>query len=170
MTQSFISYLSLGSNIGNKLENLQDAVNAIDKSIGKVIAISSIYETPAWGFKGDGFYNICLKIETSSQPNMLLEKVLELEKTLGRKRKETQGYQDRNIDIDIILFENKRISTINLVIPHPRSLERKFVLIPLHDIYNEDTFPFNHQSLLKNIEQCIDKSEIKRTIFTIKKP
>lgn len=170
MNQSFTSYLSLGSNIGDKLRNLQEAVDAIDKSIGKVAGISPIYETPAWGFEGDEFYNICLKIKTSSTPNELLEKVLELEKKLGRKRKETDEYQNRNIDIDIILFENDKVNTKNLVIPHPRTLERKFVLTPLSDIYDEIFHPINNHSLLENIKQCRDQSTIKKTIHHIKTP
>jgi 2-amino-4-hydroxy-6-hydroxymethyldihydropteridine diphosphokinase len=167
MSQNFTSYLSLGSNLGDKLENLQIAVNAIDQSIGKVIGISSIYETPSWGFNGDEFYNICLKTKTRYHPDELLEKVLELEKDLGRKRKGRQEYQNRNIDIDIILFGNQRISTKNLVIPHPRTLERKFVLIPLADIYDEISQPFNERSLRENIQDCNDESVIRKLTYQI---
>lgn len=170
MNQIFTSYLSLGSNLGDKLENLQDAVNAIDLNIGKVSQISNIYETPSWGFKGDTFYNLCLKTETTFQPNELLNKVLELEKTLGRKRKNIQEYQNRNIDIDIILYENTKVNNPDLVIPHPRSLERKFVLIPLADIYEEEPHPLNNFSLLENIAHCNDTSSIKKTKHSIDKP
>ncbi|MEI6865961.1 2-amino-4-hydroxy-6-hydroxymethyldihydropteridine diphosphokinase [Flavicella sp.] len=170
MNQTFTSYLSLGSNLGDKLENLKNAVNAIDINIGKIIQISNIYETPSWGFEGDVFYNLCLKTKTTLQPNELLSNILELEKTLGRKRKDTQEYQNRNIDIDIILYESIKITSQNLIIPHPRTLERKFVLIPLADIYDEDPYPFNNFSLLKNIEQCNDTGAIKKTIHSISKP
>lgn len=160
MSQFYTSYLSLGSNLSNKLENLEDAVQAIDNSIGAVRSISSIYETPSWGFEGEDFYNICIKIETSNNSTELLRKLLALESTLGRKQKTGSDYENRCIDIDIILYERETISSEFINLPHPRAIERKFVLIPLRDIYTEKHMPFNLESLETNIVQCIDKSSI----------
>jgi len=170
MNQNSTAYLSLGSNLDDRLKNLQDAVDSIHKSIAKVIDISPIYTTPAWGFSGAEFQNICIKINTSYAPSTLLDKVLQLEKKLGRQAKETTAYENRSIDIDIILFDNKNVQTEKLIIPHPRALERKFVLIPLKDIFNENYHPFNFQSLLINIENCKDKSNIEKLTTAIKQP
>lgn len=170
MNQLFTSYLSLGSNLNNKLENLQETVNQIDLSIGKVTNISKTYSTPAWGFSGNDFYNICIQIRTKLSSDNLLEKILLLEKQLGRKIKTTEGYQNRPIDIDIILFEKELITTENLIIPHPRALQRKFVLVPLLDIYHENYNPFNKVSLAENIKNCNDISEITETKNHIRIP
>jgi 2-amino-4-hydroxy-6-hydroxymethyldihydropteridine diphosphokinase len=170
MHHLFTSYLSLGSNLDNKLENLQRAVNAIHDTIGNVISISKIYSTPAWGFDGNEFYNICIKIGTILEPETLLKALLGIEKTLGRKEKLTTSYENRCIDIDIILYEQRIIQTKHLTIPHPRALDRKFVLSPLFDIYNEKFTPFNHLSLKENLSQCNDKSKITTIEKHIQKP
>lgn len=170
MNQNFTSYLSLGSNEGSRATNLQDAVNNIHSHIGNVLMISGIYKTPAWGFDGDDFYNICIKIKTKHNPQELLSKILALELELGRKRKDTIGYQNRNIDIDIILFENYKIETDALQIPHPRAIDRKFVLIPLQEIYKEAYLPFNNQNINENCLTCIDNNPIEKITETVYSP
>ena len=103
------TYLSLGTNQGNKLENLQNAINLIADKAGTILKISSVYKTASWGFDSDDFYNACLKITTQYSPEELIDILLNIETELGRKRKESVGYADRNIDIDILLFEEKII-------------------------------------------------------------
>ena len=170
MNQLFTSYLSLGSNLSDKFKNLQEATNQINSTIGKVVSISNVYSTPSWGFDGEDFNNICIKIKTSFAPELLLEHILQLEKTLGRKGKTKKGYEDRCIDIDIILYENSTIRTNSLTIPHPRALTRKFVLIPLFDIYDDNPTPFNTHSLKENIEKCKDNSVISTLNTTLLTP
>ena len=93
-----ITYLSLGTNQGNKLENLQNAINLIDDRVGGIQKISSIYKTPSWGFEGEDFFNICIKVSTYQQPETLINSLLEIENDLGRLRSNEEGYQNRNIE------------------------------------------------------------------------
>ena len=128
------TYLSLGTNQGDKLENLQNAIYLIDDSIGGVQKISAIYKSPSWGFEGNEFFNICIKVATDQLPATLLESLLSIEKELGRTRTNQTGYQNRNIDIDILLFEDEIIFSKTLTVPHSKMLERKFVMLPLAEI------------------------------------
>ncbi|MGI6226437.1 MAG: 2-amino-4-hydroxy-6-hydroxymethyldihydropteridine diphosphokinase [Peptococcales bacterium] len=128
------SYLSLGSNLGDKRQNLEEAIRMLKehKQI-KVIKISSFYETEPVGFKEqDWFLNIAVKIDTSLKPYELLEYCQEIEEKLQRKRIIRWG--PRSIDIDILLYENFTSQDEKLIIPHPRMLERAFVLEPLLEI------------------------------------
>ena len=129
-----ITYLSLGTNQGNKIDNLQNAINLIDDNIGGVQKISSIYKTPSWGFKGDPFYNLCIKVSTYQQPEILIKTLLDIENKLGRVRSSEKGYQNRNIDIDVLLFDNEIIFSKSFIVPHPKMLQRKFVMVPLAEI------------------------------------
>lgn len=127
-------YLSLGSNLGDKIKNLQSAINLIDTNIGDVLSISNVYQTKSEGFKGDDFFNCCICIVTNLSPNFLLDKILEIELIEGRIRSSSNGYESRLIDIDILLYEDRIINENNLSIPHPRMHLRKFVLYPLSEI------------------------------------
>jgi 2-amino-4-hydroxy-6-hydroxymethyldihydropteridine diphosphokinase len=128
------TYLSLGSNMGGKLENLQKAVDRISELIGQIKKVSSVYQSPSWGYLGEDFLNICIEVSTHLTPEMLLQKVLEIEKEMGRQRKEGSGYQDRTIDIDILLFDDEIMFYNDLKVPHPEMLKRRFVLVPLTEI------------------------------------
>ena len=127
-------YLSLGSNLGDKIKNLQSAINLIDTNIGDVLSISNVYQTKSEGFKGDDFFNCCICIVTNLSPNFLLVKILEIELIEGRIRSSSNGYESRLIDIDILLYEDRIINENNLSIPHPRMHLRNFVLYPLSEI------------------------------------
>ncbi|WP_155283732.1 2-amino-4-hydroxy-6-hydroxymethyldihydropteridine diphosphokinase [Capnocytophaga felis] len=161
-------YISLGSNIGERKSYLQSAVNTINQRIGKVIKISPIYETPAWGFTSSNFYNACLVAETSLSPEETLQKLLVIEKELGRIRNtNAKGYQPRCIDLDILFFDDKIIKTENLQIPHPQIENRKFVLFPLADIAPEKKHPIlkkNIQELLKNSPDVSEITKIDEKI------
>ena len=155
-----ITYLSLGTNQGDKLKNLQDAIDLIADEIGSVLSIASIYETSSWGFDGDNFYNTCIKVSTYLPPEELIEKLLVIEKELGRVRKENNQYADRLIDIDILLFDDEIIFSKNLIVPHPRMLERKFALTPLADIANTVIHPIEKKQIGNCLQNCTDDSEI----------
>ena len=134
-----IAYISLGTNLGNKQQNLRRAMNAIHQNIGKILAESSIYENEAVGFEGNIFFNQAIKVETALLPEQLLQKTQEIEKKLGRTHKTViengaQVYENRIIDIDILLYDDLQINTEILTIPHPRMLEREFVMKPLGEI------------------------------------
>lgn len=157
-----ITYLSLGTNQGEKLENLQNAINFIANEMGSVLKIASVYKTPALGFDGDAFYNTCVKIATHLPPEILILKILDIEKRLGRERNKQEGYANRSIDIDIILFDDEIIFTQDLIVPHPRMLSRKFVLVPLAEITQNTIHPIEKITIQKCLENCIDNSEIER--------
>lgn len=126
-------YLGLGTNLGNRHENLNQALSLINVKIGKVIKKSSIHETKAWGKTNQpDFLNMVIQIETDLIPHELLSCCISIENQLGRVRKEKWG--ERIIDIDILYYNNLKISEDNLTIPHPFIEERDFVLIPLKEL------------------------------------
>ncbi|WP_139956114.1 2-amino-4-hydroxy-6-hydroxymethyldihydropteridine diphosphokinase [Flavicella sediminum] len=157
------TYLSLGSNLSDKLQNLKNAVNAIEQEIGIVSKISSIYATPALGFEGNEFYNICIEVKTELNSSELLDKILAMEIELGRIRNARVGYQNRVIDIDVILFQNEVLVSKSLIIPHPRAIERNFVLYPLNEIAKDTVFPNTKNTIQQLLELCKDTSKIEKT-------
>lgn len=131
--------LSLGSNLGKKVDNLKDAVKELAK-ISEVIKESSIIETPPWGYtEQDSFLNQIIVVETELGPNELIEQILQIEELLGRKREFKWG--PRLIDIDIIYYDDLIIESQELQVPHPHLYEREFVLAPLNEIYNTKLDP-----------------------------
>ncbi|MGV3463945.1 MAG: 2-amino-4-hydroxy-6-hydroxymethyldihydropteridine diphosphokinase [Heyndrickxia sp.] len=125
------AYLSLGSNLGNREEFLEDALKAlVSYPEIDIIDASSIYETDPVGYSDQGnFLNMVVKVKTSFSAEQLLEVCLQTEKELGRIRKIRWG--PRTVDLDILLFNNENIKSEKLIIPHPRMHERAFVLVPL---------------------------------------
>ena len=134
-----ITYLSLGTNLGNKAQHLIEAKNVIQQNIGKILAESSIYETEAVGFVGNPFYNQVIKVETAFSPESLLLETQEIEEKMGRTQKtviqnELPIYTNRIIDIDILRYDDLQIDTEKLKIPHPKMQEREFVMKPLSEV------------------------------------
>ncbi len=164
------TYLSLGSNLGNKLENLQQAVDLIDERIGSVAKISSVYKTASWGFDSDDFYNICVQVSTGLNPENLLKAIHKIELSLGRKRASEKEYKARTIDIDILLFDNEIIFSKELIVPHKEMLTRKFVMIPLVEIAPNLTHPIEKQRLQVCLTNCVDKTDIENTYLKLKRP
>jgi 2-amino-4-hydroxy-6-hydroxymethyldihydropteridine diphosphokinase len=150
--------LSLGSNQGNRLENIQQCIQLIQLEIGTVFKVSKLYETPSWGFESDTFYNCAIAIHTHKSPLKLLSGILKLEKKLGRIRKEQLGYQSRTIDIDIISYENEIVQTDALEIPHPQMQNRLFVLLPINDLQLDFVHPIFEKTISVLIDECEDKS------------
>ncbi len=165
-----ITYLSLGTNQGNKLDNLQKAIDLIADKIGAVLKISSVYKTASWGFDSDHFYNICLKVTTYHPPEKLMEILLNIESDLGRERNTTTGYADRNIDIDILLFDDEIIFSKTLIVPHSKMLERKFVMVPLSEIAGSVLHPIEKQKISVCLQNCDDSSEISVISEKLKRP
>ena len=163
-------FLSLGCNQGNCFENLQNGIEQIADSIGKIVQVSSVYKTKSWGFKSDDFLNICIEVSTNLNPEMLWEQVLQIETLLGRNRTNSKEYQARTIDIDILLFDDEIIFSKDLIVPHSKMLTRNFVLIPLAEIAPH----FKHPILKNNIQvcqkNCLDKTEVIKTDFKLIKP
>lgn len=125
-------YLSLGSNIGDRARNLENAINRL-RDFGKVISVSSFYETEPVEFTAQPwFLNCAVALDTEKMPKQLLAAILDLEQEMGRRRIQNKG--PRSIDIDVLLFGNSVVDTPTLTIPHPALHERRFVLEPLAEI------------------------------------
>jgi deoxyguanosine kinase len=143
--------LSLGSNQGNRLKNIELCLELIHKEIGTIIKVSKLYETPSWGFDSEAFYNCALILHSSKSPEKVLEQALEVEKKLGRIRNVSGVYQSRIIDIDLIAFDSEIIDIDHLQIPHPLMQNRKFVLLPFQDL----NLNWLHPILKKTIPELI---------------
>ena len=127
-----LTYLSLGSNVGDLEANLNDAINRL-RALGEVVTVSSFYETePVELTSQPWFLNCVVKLDTEKMPKQLLTGILDVEREMGRRRAQLKG--PRNIDIDILLFGTSIVETKGLTIPHPALHERRFVLEPLAEI------------------------------------
>jgi deoxyguanosine kinase len=152
------AYISLGSNKGQKLENLQDAVLQIQKQVGILTDLSSIYETPSWGFEGPDFFNACIGIQTDFSPAKLLQKLLKIERKMGRLRTTDSGYSSRNIDLDLLFFEDQVIDNDDLILPHPRLELRNFILHPMCEIAPDFVHPRLGKDMTHLLNFCRDTS------------
>lgn len=164
------TYLSLGSNEGDKLQYLQRAIDNIAKNIGIVSKISSVYKTASWGFESEDFYNVCIEVRTNLNPENLLLEIHKTETNLGRLENSGSGYESRPIDIDILFFEQEIIFSKNLNVPHKDMLNRKFVLIPLAEIIPYFIHPIEKQQIIICLKNCSDSSEIEKITEYINRP
>ena len=135
-------YLSLGSNQGDRQARIEEALRRLDKALGRPYeALSSIIETPAWGFDGPPFLNCVVRYRTARRPETLLKICKRIERAMGRRgapEYDADGrriYRDRPIDIDILLYGDLSVDTPELTIPHPLMREREFVMRPLAEIF-----------------------------------
>jgi 2-amino-4-hydroxy-6-hydroxymethyldihydropteridine diphosphokinase len=153
-------FLGLGSNVGDRETYLKKAVEAISRfKSTRVCKLSSIYETEPWGRKNQGdFLNMVILIETTLSPETLLFKCLEIEKSLGRTIRSKWG--EREIDIDLLLFAKIQVHSNKLKIPHPRILERKFVLVPLSELNPNVIIPGSDITVKKALELCEDQGGV----------
>lgn len=129
-------YLGLGSNIGNRKRMIAQAIENINKQVGVVVRQSALYETKPWGFESpNDFINAAICCETELAPRALMRKLQSIEQQMGRVGKTIgEQYQDRVIDIDILLYDDIKVNEPDLKIPHPYMREREFVMIPLKEI------------------------------------
>tara|TARA_Y100000589_G_scaffold130917_1_gene124589 strand:+ start:1716 stop:2222 length:507 start_codon:yes stop_codon:yes gene_type:complete len=157
-------YLGLGTNLGNKLENIKNALDALKKKFGEPILVSSIYKSNAWGFKSpDSFLNLVVSYNIKLNPQQTLDVCLSIEKQLGRKEKTGNTYQSRIIDIDILIFGNLTINDCNLKIPHPFIKERLFVLEPLFEICSDENILNTYCYFLTKLKSIEKVKKIKET-------
>jgi 2-amino-4-hydroxy-6-hydroxymethyldihydropteridine diphosphokinase len=156
-----IAYLLTGSNLGNRVENLEKAETLIAALCGKIISASSVYETASWGKTGQpSFLNQALKIETVLNARQLIRKILKLEKQMGRQRREK--YDPRIIDVDILLFNHETHRYPFLIIPHPEMQNRRFALTPLSEIAAEVMHPVLNKPVSELLLACTDTLEVKK--------
>ena len=153
-------YLSLGSNLGQRKQFLQEALKLIQNRIGGIESVSRYYESEAWGFSSDNsFYNCCLSLQTTIDPLPLMDLLLEIEQEMGRLR-QGMGYSDRVIDIDMLLYGDSRLDHPRLTLPHPSMVDRRFVLAPLTEIAPLLIHPVAGISITKMLQECADESEV----------
>ncbi len=133
--QSSHAFLCLGTNMGERVTILRHALELLELAGVRISARSSLYETPPWGpIQQEPYLNQVVEVETTLSPRALLELALRVERTLGRDRAREVRYGPRRIDIDILLFDSEDFRHADLELPHPRILERAFVLVPLTEI------------------------------------
>lgn len=155
--------LSLGSNLGNREDYLQEAIHQINLRVGTVVSVSGLYETPSWGFDSHHFLNAATLVHSYFPAEDILAEILQIEKELGRNRKDSEGYQARTIDIDIIAYDDAIIKTTDLIIPHPQLAHRKFVLMPLVDICPDWVHPESKTSVKDLLKNTNDTSALTAT-------
>lgn len=138
-------YLGLGSNLGDRRANIEKALELLDEAVGTHWeALSSIIETPAQGFDGPPFLNCAVRYRYTGTPHRLLDACQRIERRLGRRKHpltDAQGhriYESRPIDIDILLYGDRKIDAPRLTVPHPRMQERDFVMRPLREIFDRN--------------------------------
>ncbi len=156
-----IVYLSLGSNKKNRKKYLQEALIKLSK-LGILTAISNIYETEPWGFYSpNNFYNLIVKMQTNLPPFKLLSEIKYIEQLLGRDISYSEVYRSREIDIDIIFYDNLILNSEKLIIPHKYAHKRKFVLLPMAEINPLKIHPVLNKTISDLIKECPDKSFVK---------
>ncbi|MCK5852218.1 2-amino-4-hydroxy-6-hydroxymethyldihydropteridine diphosphokinase [bacterium] len=158
-------FLSLGSNLGNRLYNLSTAVQELNSRDIRVTACSAVYETSPVDCNDNSppFLNAVIGIETELQPGNFIKIILDIEKKIGRKR--SIKNEPRIIDIDVILFNNLISNDVNIILPHPRMGERLFVLTPLKEIAGEVIHPITGKSINELYLETKKKSSEKINLF-----
>ena len=142
-------YLGLGSNLGDKENNIHSALEKINEKIGRVISLSSFYITDPVGFISENtFINAACHVQTRLEPLAILQLTQDIEKELGRITKSKNNkYSDRTIDIDILMFDNIILNSEPLVLPHPHLHDRSFVILPLEEIASNIQHPVLNKTI-----------------------
>lgn len=154
-------YLLIGGNIGDRFFFLGEAQRLISQQCGQVTSSSAVYETAAWGKEDQpAFLNQVLVIQTALGPVELMAAILVIEQQMGRLRRERNG--ERNIDIDILYYENEVLELPELTIPHPRIYMRKFALIPLLELNATKIDPVHNKTIQALLEACPDSLEVRQ--------
>lgn len=153
-------YIGLGTNLGDKEQNLRDAVHRIEEQIGKVLSLSAFYVTAPWGFASENsFLNAAACVETQLSPLEVLQETQTIERELGRTKKSVNGaYSDRLIDIDLLLYDDLVLSVTSvdgaeLNLPHPLMAKRDFVMRPLAEIAPA----LRHPVLKRTMKEILDE-------------
>jgi 2-amino-4-hydroxy-6-hydroxymethyldihydropteridine diphosphokinase len=154
-------YFSSGSNQGDRLDWLLRAAKYIDQMVGNILRVSPVVESEPWGFDAEAkFYNQVLLVETELTPHQVLHAILDIEKTLGRIRSGAT-YSSRNIDIDILFYDEVEIDEASLKIPHPLLHKREFVLVPFASIAPDLVHPLFQMSISGLLTQLGNSSKVK---------
>lgn len=154
--------VGLGSNLGDRFEALQRALELIREEAGEITAASSVWETEPWGFEADEqFLNMVIVIETRLEPKRLLQLFRSIEGRMGRKKSGGGKYESRIIDIDILFWEGRVISLPGLEVPHPKIAGRRFVLEPLAEVAPAAVHPETGLTVTEMLQLCDDNSDVR---------
>lgn len=170
MIEQKLVYIGIGSNVGNRFQHIQSAIDSIHYEVGSIIEISCCYESPAIGFNGSDFINLCIGVRTFLPAELLLSKLLSIEDSNGRERFNDNNYHNRTIDLDLLLYDQDCISNDVLTVPHQRLEQRNFVLVPLSEIAGEVHHPKLNKSILKLRDECPSTLELKKQKKKLKNP
>ena len=152
--------IGLGSNLGQRISLLLEAMEAIEHQVGAIRQLSQPYETEAWGFDAPPFINACIRVETPLTSAEVLVALQTIESAFGRQRSSDEGYQSRTLDLDLLFFGAEILQTETLQLPHPRILQRRFVLDPLAELIPDFEHPTRKQSIAALQNQCTDDTAI----------
>ena len=156
-----LAYLLIGGNLGNRSANLQNALHQIEKNCGKILDLSAIYETAAWGLSNQpSFYNQAVSIQTNLEPKALMEQLLAIETNMGRIRSIKLG--PRLIDLDILLIDQLILNTETLILPHPLMEQRRFALLPLAEIAPNLMHPILQKTIQELLMHCSDQLDVQK--------
>ena len=156
-------YLSLGSNQGDRLTLMLKALRLLVQNFEGYFALSSLYETPAWGFESAPFYNACVGIESHASPHEVFEKLVQIEQHLGRNRSSSKTYEARTMDLDVLFYDDLVFEDTVLTLPHPQIEKRNFVLYPMAEIASD----YVHPRWGKNMQQLRDSSADASTVHQL---
>ncbi len=157
--ETFIAYLLLGSNIGDKTARLRQAIALLKEHTGNILNESASYQTAPWGLKEQAFFlNKAVKIETALSPLLLLENIKKIEQLMGREA--TVHWGPRIIDIDILFYKNYSIASPQLYVPHKELHNRRFALGPLNEIASDEIVFPNLQKISTILANCMDDSKV----------
>lgn len=155
-----IAYIGIGSNLGSRLENCQQAMTGLEEHPAiRVIACSSFYETAPVGKTDQGwFVNAAVQVDTDLEPELLLQALLSIEAEMGRIRNEKWG--PRTIDLDLLLYEDRVIKTPSLEVPHPEMTRRRFVLAPLSELAAGHVHPLEKKTIQQLLSELPEEDKV----------
>lgn len=155
--------LLLGGNEGNIIETFRSIYPKLEEQLGDIVQYSGLYESEPWGFESElNFINQVVEVECFLSPKEVLSITHDIESSLGRAKKSNNGYASRPIDIDILFFDDIKMVTPDLTIPHPRLHERMFTLLPLAEKWADYLHPKNNRTIRQLTDECRDTRWVKR--------
>ena len=157
-------YVLFGSNMGDKNQIFAQACLIINNRCGRIVAVSSAYESEPWGFEAEEwFLNRLVIVETELEPEEMMQQLLDIEAELGRVRHpDAEGYTSRTVDLDILYYGSRIVLTDSLTIPHPRLHQRRFALLPLCELAPQLVHPAFNFTQTELLRCCHDFSEVRK--------
>jgi len=154
-------FILLGGNLGDKLKIFKDTRKLLAERIGFCLKWSSVYATEPWGFDSELFWNQVVVVETLLSPHEVLTQTQSIEKTVGRI-KTSVDYEARPMDLDLLFYDDLLVDIPDLILPHPRMAERRFVLVPLNEISPDKIHPILGISIAEMLRSCPDRLTVER--------